>query len=121
MVFVYGGPGENMVTNKFEIGWQQFMVTNRSIAVISIDGRGSAFGSNHQEPVGTSVVENYLLQIRKLCKFFLSLNALKRFAVNKKLGKYEIIDQLQGVDAACNDPDLVNILDCSRMAIMGWR
>ena len=24
-------------------------------------------------------------------------------------------------DAACNDPDLVNILDCSRMAIMGWR
>ena len=55
MVYVYGGPGENMVTNKFEIGWQQFMVTNRSIAVISIDGRGSSFGSNHQETVLTSV------------------------------------------------------------------
>ena len=51
MVYVYGGPGENMVTNDWEVGWEQFMVTNRSVAVVYIDGRGSAFGSNHQETV----------------------------------------------------------------------
>ena len=48
LVYVYGGPGESMVTNEFDIGWEQFMVTNRSVAVVYIDGRGSAFGSNHQ-------------------------------------------------------------------------
>ena len=66
LVHVYAGPGYNYVTNDFNVGWDQFLVTNRSVAVVFIDGRGSGSSGNQQ-----------------------------RFAVNRKLGKYEIIDQLQ--------------------------
>ena len=55
MVYVYGGPDSQMVKNNFEVGWEQFMVTNRSVAVVYIDGRGSAFGSNHQVRVKLNV------------------------------------------------------------------
>ncbi len=78
MVHVYGGPGFQYVTNDFNVGWDEFLVTNRlyhvifrylynifrSIAVVFIDGRGSRFAGSSQ-----------------------------RFAVSRKLGKYEIIDQ----------------------------
>ena len=66
MVHVYGGPGFQYVTNDFNVGWDEFLVTNRSIAVVFIDGRGSGFAGSSQ-----------------------------RFAVSRKLGKFEIIDQLQ--------------------------
>ena len=66
LVHVYAGPGYNYVTNDFNVGWDQFLVTNRSVAVVFIDGRGSGSSGNQQ-----------------------------KFAVNRKLGKYEIIDQLQ--------------------------
>ena len=33
LVHNYAGPGFNFVTNKFEIGWDEFLVTNRSIGI----------------------------------------------------------------------------------------
>ena len=68
MVHVYGGPGFQMITNDFNVNWDDFLVTNRSIAVVKIDGRGSGKDGNNL-----------------------------RFAVKGQLGKYEIDDQIQGL------------------------
>ena len=68
MVHVYGGPGFQMITNDFNVNWDDFLVTNRSIAVVKIDGRGSGKDGNNL-----------------------------RFAVKGQLGKYEIDDQIQGI------------------------
>ena len=66
MVHVYGGPGFQYVKNNFKVGWDEFLVTNRSMAVVYIDGRGSGFDGNDL-----------------------------RFSVFRQLGKYEIDDQIQ--------------------------
>ena len=57
-----------MITNDFNVNWDDFLVTNRSIAVVKIDGRGSGKDGNNL-----------------------------RFAVKGQLGKYEIDDQIQGL------------------------
>ena len=88
---VYGGPGYQMVSNEFKINWDDFLVTNRSMAVVYIDGRGSGLDGNEL-----------------------------RFALNRQLGKVEIDDQIKGVEKLCEEGYLKDILDCSRVAIMGW-
>lgn len=91
MVHVYAGPGYQFVDNKFKVDWDDFLVTNRSMAVVYIDGRGSGYDGSDL-----------------------------RFAVNRQLGKYEIDDQIEGVKLICEDGELSKRLDCSRIAIMGW-
>jgi dipeptidyl aminopeptidase/acylaminoacyl peptidase len=61
------------------------------MAVIFIDGRGSGYDGNNL-----------------------------RFAVNRKLGKYEIDDQINGINMICEDHKYKELLDCSKLSIMGW-
>jgi dipeptidyl-peptidase-4 len=65
LVFVYGGPDTNEVTEKFNIDWGTYLVTNKSIIYASIDGRGSGLKGNSM-----------------------------MFAVYRNLGTIEIADQI---------------------------
>ncbi|XP_033227069.1 venom dipeptidyl peptidase 4 isoform X2 [Belonocnema kinseyi] len=46
VVYVYGGPDSNQVTEKFNIDWGTYLVTNKSIIYAAIDGRGSGVKGN---------------------------------------------------------------------------
>lgn len=61
----YGGPDTNEVTEKFNVDWGTYLVTNKSIIYASIDGRGSGLKGNSM-----------------------------MFAVYRNLGTVEIMDQI---------------------------
>lgn len=44
--FRYGGPDSYQVTEKFNIDWGTYLVTNKSIIYAAIDGRGSGLMGN---------------------------------------------------------------------------
>ena len=46
LVHVDGSPGSQMVTDSWEVGWAEYLVTSRNVIYVSIDGRGSGFQSN---------------------------------------------------------------------------
>ncbi|XP_014205083.1 venom dipeptidyl peptidase 4 isoform X2 [Copidosoma floridanum] len=46
LVYVYGGPDTNEVTEKFNIDWGTYLVTNKSVIYASIDGRGTGLKGN---------------------------------------------------------------------------
>jgi dipeptidyl-peptidase-4 len=46
LVYVYGGPGSQMVTDSWSVGWGEYLVTSRRIIYASIDGRGTGFQSD---------------------------------------------------------------------------
>ncbi|XP_054009789.1 venom dipeptidyl peptidase 4-like isoform X2 [Hylaeus anthracinus] len=46
LIFVYGGPDTYQVTEKFNVDWGTYLVTNKSIIYASIDGRGSGLMDN---------------------------------------------------------------------------
>lgn len=52
LIRVYGGPGSQMVSNKWDRDWHTFLVTNKKYIVIMLDGRGTGFkGRNMRNPV----------------------------------------------------------------------
>ncbi|XP_050453790.1 venom dipeptidyl peptidase 4-like isoform X4 [Cataglyphis hispanica] len=46
LVYVYGGPDSYQVTEKFNMDWGMYLVTNKSIIYAAIDGRGSGLMGN---------------------------------------------------------------------------
>ncbi|XP_023289115.1 venom dipeptidyl peptidase 4 [Orussus abietinus] len=46
LVYVYGGPDSYQVTEKFNVDWGTYLVTNKSIIYAVIDGRGSGLKGN---------------------------------------------------------------------------
>lgn len=42
----YGGPDSYQVTEKFDVDWGTYLVTNKSIIYATIDGRGSGLMDN---------------------------------------------------------------------------
>ncbi|KAL2712951.1 venom dipeptidyl peptidase 4 isoform X2 [Vespula squamosa] len=46
LVYVYGGPDTYQVTEKFNIDWGTYLVSNKSIIYAAIDGRGSGLMGN---------------------------------------------------------------------------
>ncbi|XP_070531389.1 venom dipeptidyl peptidase 4 isoform X6 [Cardiocondyla obscurior] len=46
LVYVYGGPDSSQVTEKFNVDWGTYLVTNKSIIYAAIDGRGSGLMGN---------------------------------------------------------------------------
>ncbi|XP_077969686.1 inactive dipeptidyl peptidase 10-like isoform X3 [Styela clava] len=65
---IYAGPGSQTVNSKFSLDWKTFLATNKDIAVMTFDGRGSGFRGS---------------------------NVLKE--VNRRLGVYEIEDQITAI------------------------
>ncbi|KAL7305171.1 hypothetical protein TKK_0002566 [Trichogramma kaykai] len=65
LVYVYGGPDTNEVTDKFNIDWGTYLVTNKSIIYASIDGRGTGLKGNRMmfavyRSLGTVEIEDQL-------------------------------------------------------------
>lgn len=46
LVYVYGGPDTYQVTEKFNVDWGTYLVSNKSIIYAAIDGRGSGLMGN---------------------------------------------------------------------------
>lgn len=65
LVYVYGGPDTNEVTERFHIDWGTYLVTNKSIIYAAIDGRGTGLKGNSM-----------------------------MFAVYRNLGTVEVMDQI---------------------------
>ena len=61
----YGGPDTNEVTEKFNVDWGTYLVTNKSIIYTVIDGRGSGLKGNSMmfsiyRNLGTLEIEDQL-------------------------------------------------------------
>ncbi|KAA0190080.1 hypothetical protein HAZT_HAZT011817 [Hyalella azteca] len=46
LVYVYGGPGSQLVNDRFRIGWGDYLASKRGIIYTSIDGRGSGYAGD---------------------------------------------------------------------------
>ena len=52
LVSVYGGPGSQMVSNKFERDWHDYLACEKKYIVIMVDGRGTGYkGRQLRNPV----------------------------------------------------------------------
>lgn len=47
VVYVYGGPDSSQVTERFNVDWGTYLVTNKSIIYAAIDGRNSGLKGNN--------------------------------------------------------------------------
>lgn len=64
-MYSYAGPGSNLAINKFSLEWNMYFCSSRNVIIAQIDGRGSGRRGNKN-----------------------------MFANYKKLGTYEIEDQI---------------------------
>lgn len=88
LVRVYAGPGSIRVLNSFSVGYQTYQVTKQKIIYVEIDGRG------------------------------MSQNGMNMmFAVNNKLGSFEIEDQIEVTKSLV---EKYKFIDPKRVAIWGW-
>lgn len=46
LVYAYNSPGSQRVTEKFQLGWETYLVTSEEVVVASLDGRGTASRGN---------------------------------------------------------------------------
>ncbi|XP_026746181.1 venom dipeptidyl peptidase 4-like isoform X2 [Trichoplusia ni] len=88
LVYVYGGPDTALVTKQWSLDWGSSLVSRWGIAIAHIDGRGS----------GLRGVTNM-------------------FALNKKLGTFEIEDQISVTKYLQEN---FSWLDANRTCIWGW-
>lgn len=44
--FRYGGPGSQLVSDRFKIDWGDYLASERGIIYASIDGRGSGYAGD---------------------------------------------------------------------------
>ncbi|XP_043476742.1 venom dipeptidyl peptidase 4 isoform X2 [Leptopilina heterotoma] len=75
LVYVYGGPDSHQVTEKFNIDWGNYLVTNKSIIYAAIDGRGSGVKGNRMlfagyRHLGTVEIEDQIGVTKYLKKKF---------------------------------------------------
>ncbi|EYC18052.1 hypothetical protein Y032_0028g1656 [Ancylostoma ceylanicum] len=80
LVKVYAGPGPQMASDEFTIGYEEFLVTSRNFAVVSIDGRGSngrgwKYRSAIYGALGTVEIEDQIEAIRQVIKKYPFLDA----------------------------------------------
>ena len=91
LIYVYGGPGSQTVTQAFESGqramWHRYL-TEQGYIIASIDNRGTGGRGRHFEK-----------------------------QVYKKLGQYEVTDQ---IDATRYLVENYGFIDSSRVGIWGW-
>jgi len=71
LVYVYGGPGSQMVTQSWGVGWGEYLATTRNVVYASIDGRGTGFQSNEHlfqvyRQLGTVEMEDQIAVARQL-------------------------------------------------------
>ncbi|XP_022111974.1 dipeptidyl aminopeptidase-like protein 6 [Acanthaster planci] len=82
LVHVYGGPGSQMVNDRFELGWNAYLSSKFYVIVVNIDGRGSGFqGERHLYQIykrfGTVEVQDQMIGVRHILKKFEYINSTK--------------------------------------------
>uniref|UniRef100_A0A8C0GG36 Fibroblast activation protein alpha n=1 Tax=Chelonoidis abingdonii TaxID=106734 RepID=A0A8C0GG36_CHEAB len=87
LIQVYGGPCSQNVKHTFEISWITYLASREEIIVVLVDGRGTAFQGDEM-----------------------------LYAVYRKLGVYEIEDQISAVKKFIE----MGFVDEKRIAIWGW-
>lgn len=92
LFFVYGGPGSQLVTKEFSVGFSEVVAAELNSIVVTVDGRGT--GYNNMNKSGA--------------KF--------KFIVRDRLGHYEPLDQI----AAAKLWSKKLYVDSERIAIWGW-
>lgn len=63
--FRYGGPGSQLVTDRFRIDWGDYLASEKGIIYVAIDGRGSGFAGDRKlhtlyRGLGTVEVEDQI-------------------------------------------------------------
>lgn len=82
IVYVYGGPGSQMVDDRWSVGWGDYLATSRNIVYASIDGRGTGFQSDEYlfkvyRNLGSVEMEDQIAVTRKLVSMFGYLDATR--------------------------------------------
>ncbi|KAK6729244.1 hypothetical protein RB195_006347 [Necator americanus] len=77
---VYAGPGPQMASDEFTLGFEEFLVTSRNFAVVTIDGRGSnGRGWKYRGAIygalGTVEIEDQIEGVRQVMKKYPFLDA----------------------------------------------
>lgn len=73
LIRVYGGPGSQMVSNRFERDWHSYLAASQRYIVVMLDGRGTGFkGRNLRNPVrddlGRWEVQDQIAAAREMAK-----------------------------------------------------
>lgn len=91
LFYVYGGPGSQMVTKEFAVGFSEVVASELNAIVVTVDGRGTGYNNHNAES-----------------RF--------KFCVRDQLGHYEPIDQIAAAKVWAER----SYVDKERMAIWGW-
>ncbi|ROT66610.1 hypothetical protein C7M84_015409 [Penaeus vannamei] len=75
LVYVYGGPGSQLVSDRFRIDWGDYLASERGIIYASIDGRGSGYSGDKllhslYYGLGTAEVDDQIAVTSALQKSF---------------------------------------------------
>lgn len=92
LFYVYGGPGSQMVTKEFAVGFSQVVSAELNAVVVTVDGRGTGYNNYNKE------------------------GSHYKFCVRDRLGHFEPIDQI----AAAKVWAQRSYVDADRIAIWGW-
>ena len=92
LFFVYGGPGSQTVTKRFDVGFSSVVAAELNAVVVTVDGRGTGFNNLNE------------------------MGAKFKFIVRDRLGQYEPMDQIAAGKVWAEK----SYVDSSRMAIWGW-
>jgi len=75
LVYVYGGPGSQMVSQSFSVGWGHYLASSKGVIYVSIDGRGTGFQSDEYlfqvyRNLGTVEMQDQIAVTRKLAEIY---------------------------------------------------
>ncbi|XP_045623531.1 venom dipeptidyl peptidase 4 isoform X2 [Procambarus clarkii] len=109
LVYVYGGPGSQLVSDKFKIDWGDYLASERGIIYTSIDGRGSGYSGDKllhalYYGLGTGEVDDQLAVTAALQKSFPFIDSSRTAIWGWSYGGY--------VTASVLSKDVNNIFKC---------
>ncbi|KAK7075274.1 Inactive dipeptidyl peptidase 10, partial [Halocaridina rubra] len=109
LVYVYGGPGSQLVSDRFKIDWGDYLATKRGIIYTSIDGRGSGYSGDKllhtlYYGLGTAEVDDQISVTAALQKSFPFIDSSRTAIWGWSYGGY--------VTASALSKDAANVFKC---------
>lgn len=109
LVYVYGGPGSQLVSDRFRIDWGDYLASERGIIYASIDGRGSGYSGDKllhslYYGLGTAEVDDQIAVTSALQKSFPFIDSSRTAIWGWSYGGY--------VTAAALSKDVNNVFKC---------
>ncbi|KAG0710834.1 Prolyl endopeptidase FAP [Chionoecetes opilio] len=109
LVYVYGGPGSQLVSDRFRIDWGDYLASERGIIYTSIDGRGSGYAGDKllhslYYGLGTAEVDDQLAVTAALQKSFQFIDSSRTAIWGWSYGGY--------VTASALSRDFNNVFKC---------